>query len=117
MKPLLEKGKEKDEFSMTIGGKEYTDGKEAGTALIAACAGLKEVKTSGQVGEFYGFQMSAGFDSFNQKYMVTLKRQCSYKIEVGKDAWGICRGSAMRCPVLKREWQRHNRNWKHYSSS
>ena len=88
VKPLLEKGKEKDEFSMTVGGKEYTDRKEAGTALIAACAGLKAVKTSGQVGEFYGFQMSAEFDSFNQKYVLTLKRQCSYKIEVGKDALG-----------------------------
>ena len=86
VKPLLENGKE--EFSMTIGGKAYTDRKEAGTALIAACAGLKAVKTSGQVGEFYGFQMSAEFDSFNQKYMLTLKRQCSYKIEVGKDTLG-----------------------------
>ena len=88
VKPLLEKGREKDEFSMTVGGKEYTDRKEAGTALIAACAGLKAVKTSGQIGEFYGFQMSAEFDSFNQKYVVTLKRQCSYKVEVGKDALG-----------------------------
>lgn len=86
VKPLLANGKE--EFSMTIGGKAYTDRKEAGTALIAACAGLKAVKTSGQVGEFYGFQMSAEFDSFNQKYMLTLKRQCSYKVEVGKDALG-----------------------------
>lgn len=86
VKPLLANGKE--EFSMTIGGKTYTDRKEAGTALIAACAGLKAVKTSGQVGEFYGFQMSAEFDSFNQKYMLTLKRQCSYKIEVGKDTLG-----------------------------
>ena len=88
VKPLLEKGREKDEFSMTVGGKEYTDRKESGTALIAACAGLKAVKTSGQIGEFYGFQMSAEFDSFNQKYMVTLKRQCSYKVEIGKDALG-----------------------------
>ena len=46
------------------------------------------MKTSGQIGEFYGFQMSAEFDSFNQKYMVTLKRQCSYKVEIGKDALG-----------------------------
>ena len=88
VKPLLEKGREKDEFSMTVSGKEYTDRKESGTALIAACAGLKAVKTSGQIGEFYGFQMSAEFDSFNQKYMVTLKRQCSYKVEIGKDALG-----------------------------
>lgn len=88
VKPFLEKGREKDEFSMTVGGKTYTDRKEAGTALIAACAGLKAVKTSGQIGEFYGFRMSAEFDSFNQKYVVTLKRQCSYKVEIGKDALG-----------------------------
>lgn len=73
---------------MTIGGKVYTDRKEAGTALIAACAGLKAVHTSGRVGDFHGFAMTAEFDSFNQKYFLTLKRQCSYKIEVGKDALG-----------------------------
>ena len=46
VKPILEKEKEKDDFSMIIGGKTYTDRKEAGTAIIAACAGLKAVKTS-----------------------------------------------------------------------
>ena len=86
VKPIFEK--EKDDFTMTIGGKVYTDRKEAGTALLAACAGLKAVRTSGQVGEFYGFSMSAEFDSFNQMYVLTLKRQCSYEIEVGKDALG-----------------------------
>ena len=50
VKPLLENDREKEEFSMTIGGKAYTDRKEAGTALIAACAGLKAVRTSGKVG-------------------------------------------------------------------
>ncbi|MCI6044095.1 helicase [bacterium] len=86
VKPIFDK--EKDDFAMTVGGKVYTDRKEAGTALLAACAGLKAVRTSGQVGEFYGFSMSAEFDSFNQVYMLTLKRQCSYKIEVGKDGLG-----------------------------
>lgn len=88
VKPIFEKEKDKDDFAMTIGGKVYTDRKEAGTALIAACAGLKAVHTSGRVGEFHGFSMTAEFDSFNQKYFLTLKRQCSYKIEVGKDALG-----------------------------
>ena len=88
VKPIFDKEKEKDDFSMTIGGKVYTDRKEAGTALIAACAGLKAVHTSGRIGEFHGFSMTAEFDSFNQKYFLTLKRQCSYKIEVGKDALG-----------------------------
>ena len=83
-----EKEKENDGFSMTIGGKEFTDRKEAGTALIAACAGLKAVHTSGQVGEYAGFSMSAAFDGFTQSYILTLKRQCSYTIEVGMDPVG-----------------------------
>ena len=88
VKPILEKEKEKEEFAMEIGGKTYTDRKEAGTALIAACAGLKAVGTSGQIGQFCGFSMDAEFDSWNQKYMLTLKRRYSYKIEMGKDALG-----------------------------
>ena len=88
VKPLLEKDKEKDDFSIVIGGKTYTDRKEAGTAIIAACAGLKAVKTAGQIGEFHGFILTANFDSFNQTYQLTIKRQCSYQIEVGKDPLG-----------------------------
>ena len=73
---------------MTIVGKEFTDRKEAGTALIAACAGLKAVNTTGQVGDYQGFSLSASFDSFRQVYLLTLKRQCSYTIEISKDALG-----------------------------
>ena len=85
-KPILEQ--DKDHFSMVIVGKEFTDRKEAGTALIAACAGLKAVNTSGQIGEYQGFSLSASFDSFHQTYQLTLKRQCSYTIEISKDALG-----------------------------
>ncbi len=79
---------DKEQFSMVIGGKEFTDRKEAGTALIAACAGLKAVQSSGQIGTFHGFKLSAEFDTFYQKYTLTIKGQCSHKIEVGKDALG-----------------------------
>lgn len=88
VRPLLEKDKEKDIFSMTVGGKTYTDRKEAGMALIAACAGLKAVDAAGQVGEFHGFSLYSDFDSFNQVYKLTIKRQCSYQVEVGKDPLG-----------------------------
>lgn len=87
-KPILEKEKEKDNFSMVIGGKTYTDRKEAGTAVIAACAGLKAVKTAGQIGEFHGFALSASFDSFNQAFQLTIKGKRGYQIEVGKDPLG-----------------------------
>ena len=83
-----DKDKETETISMTIGGKEFTDRKEAGTALIAACAGLKAVHSSGQIGEYAGFSMSASFDGFTQSYQLTLKRQCSYTLEVGKDPAG-----------------------------
>lgn len=85
-KPIFDK--DKDEFSIVIGGKTYTDRKEAGTALIAACSGLKAVNTGGVVGDFHGFSLNASFDVFNQQYILTIKRQCSYKIEVGQDALG-----------------------------
>ncbi|MCD8336387.1 MAG: DEAD/DEAH box helicase family protein [Lachnospiraceae bacterium] len=85
-KPVLEQ--DKDHFRMMVGGKTYTDRKEAGLAIIAACAGLKAVSAAGQIGEYQGFAMTASFDSFDQKFMLTLKRQCSYTIEVGKDAYG-----------------------------
>lgn len=84
--PILDK--DKDNFVVTVVGKTYTDRKEAGTAIIAACAGLKAVSASGQIGEFHGFSLSANFDSFNQQYMLTIRRQCSYQIEVGKDPLG-----------------------------
>ena len=32
--------------------------------------------------------MSAAFDGFTQSYLLTLKRQCSYTVEVGKDPAG-----------------------------
>ena len=79
---------DKDHFQMVIGGKEFTDRKEAGTALIVACAGLKAVNTSGQIGDYQGFSLTASFDSFHQTYQLTIKRQCSYTVEVGKDALG-----------------------------
>ncbi|MCD8231131.1 MAG: DEAD/DEAH box helicase family protein [Clostridiales bacterium] len=85
-KPILEQ--EKEAFQMVVGGKTYTDRKEAGTAVIAACAGLKAVSTSGQIGEYQGFALMASYDSFNQKFMLSIKRQCSYTIEVGQDASG-----------------------------
>ncbi|MED9965703.1 MAG: helicase-related protein, partial [Blautia sp.] len=85
-KPILEQ--EKNAFSMVIGGKTFVDKKEAGTALIAACAGLKAVHTEGVVGEYQGFSLSSSYDVFNQQFKLTIKGKCSYPIEMGKDAMG-----------------------------
>ncbi|MFQ7364658.1 MAG: Eco57I restriction-modification methylase domain-containing protein [Mediterraneibacter gnavus] len=77
-----------DSFSMNIGNVAYTDKKEAGEAMIAACAGLKAVTTGGKVGEYHGFTLSASYNLFANSFELTIKGKCSYKIEIGKDPLG-----------------------------
>ena len=77
-----------DSFSMNIGNVSYTDKKEAGEAMITACAGLKAVTTGGKVGEYHGFTLSASYNLFANSFELTIKGKCSYKIEIGKDPLG-----------------------------
>lgn len=77
-----------DTFTMTVGNVLYEDKKEAGEALIAACAGLKTVSTSGKVGEYHGFTLSASYNMFSNAFELTVKGKCSYKLEIGKDPVG-----------------------------
>ena len=77
-----------DTFAMTVGNVLYEDKKEAGEALIAACAGLKTVSTGGKVGEYHGFTLSAFYNMFSNAFELTIKGKCSYKLEIGKDPVG-----------------------------
>ena len=77
-----------DTFAMTVGNVLYEDKKEAGEALIAACAGLKAVSTGGKVGEYHGFTLSASYNMFSNAFELTIKGKCSYKLEIGKDPVG-----------------------------
>ena len=77
-----------DTFAMTVGNVLYEDKKEAGEALIAACAGLKTVSTGGKVGEYHGFTLSASYNIFSNAFELTVKGKCSYKLEIGKDPVG-----------------------------
>ena len=77
-----------DTFAMTVGNVLYEDKKEAGEALIAACAGLKAVSTGGKVGEYHGFTLSASYNMFSNAFELTVKGKCSYKLEIGKDPVG-----------------------------
>lgn len=77
-----------DTFAMTVGNVFYEDKKEAGEALIAACAGLKTVSTGGKVGEYHGFTLSASYNMFSNAFELTVKGKCSYKLEIGKDPVG-----------------------------
>ena len=77
-----------DTCAMTVGNVLYEDKKEAGEALIAACAGLKTVSTGGKVGEYHGFTLSASYNMFSNAFELTIKGKCSYKLEIGKDPVG-----------------------------
>ena len=85
-KPLLEQDKEK--FSITVEDRVYTDRKEAGSAILAACAAMKIAKTEGQIADLGGFAISFRFDAFAQTFKLTIKRQSSYTIELGSDPAG-----------------------------
>ena len=85
-KPLLEQDKEK--FSITVEDRVYTDRKEAGSAILAACAAMKIAKTEGQIADLGGFAISSRFDAFAQTFKLTIKRQSSYTIELGGDPAG-----------------------------
>lgn len=73
---------------MTIAGKVYTERKEAGTAIIAACAGLKAVDKGGAIGSYAGFSLHVQFDSFSQQYRLNIKGKTTHSIEVGTDPSG-----------------------------
>ena len=77
-----------EHFSMTIAGKVYTERKDAGTAIIAACAGLKAVDKGGMIGSYAGFSLHVQFDSFSQQYHLNIKGRTTHSIEVGTDPSG-----------------------------
>ena len=79
---------DKEQFSMKVGNKQYTDKKEAGTALVAMCQEMKSVNTPTVIGEYAGFKMAVSFDVFKNKFIMDLKGQITHSFEVGGDPLG-----------------------------
>ncbi len=82
------KPEDKEQFFMQVGGKPYTDKKEAGTAIIAMCKEIKGINASADVGEYLGFKLNVTFDSFNNKFVMNVKGAMSHPMEVGSDPIG-----------------------------
>ncbi|MCD8151266.1 MAG: SNF2-related protein, partial [Clostridiales bacterium] len=82
----LPKGAE--DFTLQIAGKVYTNRKEAGQAIIAACSGMKAIQKEGQIGNYAGFGLSVRFDAFENKFELSLKGQTTHKVEIGADPSG-----------------------------
>lgn len=79
---------DKEQFSMKVGDKLYTDKEEAGTALVEICKEIKTVNAPAVIGEYAGFKMAVSFDAFNHKFVMNLKGQLSHNLEVGSDPLG-----------------------------
>ena len=84
--PLLEQAK--DNFAMTVSGKNYTERKEAGAALIKACTATKELRHSIPIGVYGPFKLTADYNPFTNLFEVSLGNHGTYTIEVGVDPAG-----------------------------
>ena len=79
---------DKDNFSMKVGNRIVTDKKEAGTAIFAMCQEMDSLQQTVEIGEYAGMRMKVTFDSFNRKFVMSLKGELSHNFELGSDAFG-----------------------------
>lgn len=85
--PLLQAHPVKDEaFSMTVMGTVYTERKEAGQAIAAACRLMDDPEKDMDLGEFRGFPMQLNFNG--AKFTVTMKQHLTYTAELSSDLTG-----------------------------
>ena len=78
---------EKDFIGMTIGGETFTEAKDAGEAILAACKQVSNEKDHA-LGEYRGFSMSVMYNPMSQMYQLTLKGAMSHQVELGSDPRG-----------------------------
>ncbi len=85
--PVLEAHPAKeDAFSMTVMGTVYTERKEAGKAIVAACRLMDDPGKEIGLGEYRGFPMKLVFDG--AKFKVTMKQHLTYTAELSDDVVG-----------------------------
>lgn len=72
---------------MTIGGETFTEAKDAGKAILAACKQVSNEKDHA-LGEYRGFSMSVMYNPMSQMYQLTLKGAMSHQVELGSDPRG-----------------------------
>ena len=72
---------------MEIRGDYLTDKENAGAALIDACKEISTAETV-QIGKYRGFDMTVHYDTWEKKYILTLKGQMTHRVEIGADPRG-----------------------------
>ena len=77
-----------EQFTMEIGGKEFTEKKEAGVALLAVCKDIKAVDAAMDIGNYQGFNMRIQFDGWSKEFILSVKHESVSKVHLGADALG-----------------------------
>lgn len=85
--PIVEANPVKeDSFSMTVLGQVYTERKEAGEAIIAACKTMTDPDQTIDLGEYRGFPMKLYLKG--ETFMVSMKQSLTYTAELSNDPSG-----------------------------
>ena len=72
---------------MVIKGESYTEKKDAGEAIIAACKAMTKPDAI-ELGSYRGFVMELSFDPFEKEYNITLKGKLRHTTALGTDIYG-----------------------------
>ena len=82
------KSTDPEQFTMEIGGKVFTEKKEAGAALLAVCKDIKAVDAAMDIGNYQGFNMRIQFDGWSKEFILSVKHEAVSKVHLGADALG-----------------------------
>ena len=82
------KSTDPEQFTMEIGGKVFTEKKEAGAALLAVCKDIKTVDAAMDIGNYQGFNMRIQFDGWSKEFILSVKHEAVSKVHLGADALG-----------------------------
>jgi hypothetical protein len=77
-----------EHFVMEVAGKTFTDKKEAGAAILAACKHVKASDASLSMGNYQGFSMKIQYESIANEFVLSLKHESVYRVGLGADALG-----------------------------
>ena len=78
---------ENAEFSMTIGGKTYTEKKDAGELLLSSMKTIKDQEPH-TVGQYKGFDILLQRDDLFKQPYIELQGSIRHRIEMGSDVHG-----------------------------
>ena len=79
---------DKDNFcGMTVKGVSFSEKKDAGEAIIAACKAMSSPDAI-NFGSYRGFDMELSFDTFSKEYKITLIGELRHTVILGTDIFG-----------------------------